>query len=222
MQKKTLLVVSVLVTFMLLACLGMQEMDPTNLKGTHAKARFINVTYTLAWQDYQRFASLENLKPEAVELLKTKRVVLLALHKPVFDMNGGEEDVGIQALSAVAFNLFLDKLMGLEMGWYVATEQDQTPTEIMAAARTINVTAKNDVLRRAIIEAGLAEGDTQTTATLSPAVTGLLIELLRVGIHAVRAMLTQRGLDEAQMTAAWQASWDAVKTLDPNSLVVLQ
>jgi hypothetical protein len=84
------------------------------------------------------------------------------------------------------------------------------------------VTAKNDVLRRAIIEAGLAEGDSTTTATASPVITGILIELLRVGIHALRAMLTQRGLDAAQMAEAWQKSWDTFRTLDPTTLVVLE
>ena len=201
-------------------CATLDSVNPQSLKSNHARARFVNVTYNLAYQDYQRFAALENLKPEARELLKVKRTVLINMHLPIAVLNGHAE---AGTITDAMFNALLDKLMELEMGWYVATEQGESPSATVDKVRTfqLNPEVKNDHLRRAAIEAGLAQGDIKTTKTVSPVVIGALLELLRVGIHAVRAMLTQRNLDEAQMAVAWQESWDTFKTLNPNTLVEL-
>ena len=212
---KLVTILTLCIFTIVVGCAGLETMDPSNIKGAHARARFVNVTYQLAFMDYQRFAGLKNLTPEAVELLKSKRIALALIHLPIAVLNGHAET---GTITDAAFNALLDKLLELETGWYVATAKDQTDDQVMSKANTfaMNPTVTDDHLMRALIESGLIEGNTK-----NPMITGVLIELLRMGIHAVRAMLSQRGLDEAQMLEAWQASWDTFKTLNPNNLIVL-
>ena len=201
-------VTALLVTFMFFAgCAGMGQLNPANLKGNHSRARFVNVTYNMAFLDYQKYAALPNLKPEAIELLKTKRKVLVNLHLPISLLNNHAES-GI--ITDAMFQALLDKLLELEMGWYTDPQKMTT--------LNLDPKIKDGHLKRAAVEAGLVG---ETTAQIDPMFMGVLLELLRAGIHAVRALLSQRNLDEAAMAEAWKASWAQFKTLDPNALVAL-
>ena len=190
------------------SCAGLIQMNPANLKGNHARARFINVTYIGAFLDYQKYAALPNLTPEAKNLLKTKRHVLANLHLPISILNGHAE-TGI--ITDAMFDAMLDKLLELEMGWYTDPQKMTT--------FALDPKVQDGHLRRAAVEAGLM-GD--ISAQVDPIFVGVLLELLKAGIHAIRALLSQRNLDEAQMEEAWRASWTQFQQLDPTQLVTIQ
>jgi len=205
-MKKIVALILSFVFFM--SCAGMSQLNPANLKGNHARARFVNVTYSMAFLDYQKYAALPNLTPEAIQLLKTKRHVIANLHLPISILNGHAE-TGL--ITDAMFQALLDKLLELEMGWYTDPQKMTT--------MKLDSKIKDSHLKRAAVEAGLVA---ETTAQIDPMFMGVLLELLRAGIHAVRALISQRNLDEAQMKAAWEASWTQFKTLDPNTLIVLE
>jgi len=205
LKKMTVLLVT-LMFFM--SCAGMGQLNPANLKGNHARARFANIIYNLAFIDYQKYAVLPNLKPEAVELLKAKRKVLANLYLPISLLNGHAE-AGV--ITDAMFQALLDRLLDLEMGWYTDPQKMTT--------LALDPKIKDEHLKRAAMDAGLFG---ETSAQIDPIFMGVLLELLKAGIHAVRALLSQRNLDDAAMEEAWKASWAQFQTLDPNTLVVLE
>ena len=202
-MKKALIYI-LLVTFLFQGCVTLLELDPQNLKTPYARARFVNVTYTMAYADYQRFAVLPNLKPEAVALLKTKRTILVNLNVPIEILNGYAET---GTLTDAMFNELLRKLTELETGWY--TEQSMR-------------TASADVLRRIINEASLRGGTDEQAIMGDPMFIGILIELIRTGIHAYRAIMSQRNLDAAQMEQAWRISYDDFRALNVLELATIK
>ena len=209
MIKKYVIYLVVLCFFVnFVACAGLSGLNPANLKGNHSRARFINVTYTMAFQDYQTYAKLENLKPEAVQLLKTKRKILANLHLPISLLNNHAES-GI--ITDAMFHELLNKLLDLEMGWYTDASQMTT--------FALNPEIKDSHLKRAAVDAGLLCG---TCPQVDPIFVGVLLELLKASIHAIKALLSQRNLDDEAMKAAWETSWAQFKILDPNALVVLE
>jgi hypothetical protein len=194
---KKLLIVSLAVMFF--GCSILSGMDPQSLKTPHARANFINVTYTLAFADYQRFASMPNLNPQAKVLLNAKRAILARLYIPVSLFNGHAET---GTITDAMFNELLNKLMDLEQNWY---------TQSMAVT-------DGDV-RKMAVEAGLIG---ETSAQMDPIFIGVLLELLRNGIHAYRAIQQQKHLDAIQMEAAWRDSLAKFQALDVNGLIVIQ
>jgi hypothetical protein len=205
MKRLKIVSIFVLIIFTIVACVGLSGLDPQNLRMPHARARFINVTYTMAFADYQRFAVLENLKPEAITLLKAKRTIMVNLNLPIAIFNGHAET---GTITDALFNELLHKLTEMETGWY--TEQS------MGAAT-------DTALRLLIYKAGLKEETiTEQTIMGDPIFMGILIELIRTGIHAYRALMSQRDLDAAQMEQAWRTSYDDFKALNVLDLVTIK
>lgn len=213
----------------MVGCAGM-GINPANLKGNHARGNFVNRTFMAAWADYQRYAMLENLTPDAKTLLKQKRVILAEFVNPLYGpviMFNRTIETGV-LLDDAAWNAMLDKLVELETGWYINGEM----YDGKAAPQTQNLDPKlvfkneqatdadlNKLIQIESVKAGIRK-DTGTEA--QALWEGLLIELIRTGIHALRAMLSQRGMDEAQLETAWVESWGVVKALNINDLAVIQ
>jgi hypothetical protein len=195
--------------FLFSSCAGLL-INPEALEAPKARAKFINTTYDLAFKDHQRFAALPNLRTEAKTLLNTKRTMLIHMNPFIATYNGYVE-TGV-APTDVMFDELLGYLANLESGWYTDTSQ--------AKSFTIDPEITDAQLRRALTEAQILEKS--TSAQMDPMFMGMLIELMRTGIHALRAMLAQRGLTEEQMSAAWQTSYDNFRTLDPHMLPILQ
>jgi hypothetical protein len=100
------------------------------------------------------------------------------------------------------FNELLNKLMDLEQNWY-----------------TQSVAVGGEDVRKMAVEAGLIG---ETSAQMDPIFIGVLLELLRNGIHAYRAIQQQKHLDAIQMEAAWRDSLAKFQALDVNGLIVIQ
>jgi hypothetical protein len=194
--------------FLFSSCAGL-AIDPRSLETPKARGKFINTTYQLAFQDHQRYSALPNLRPEAKVLLNSKRTMLIQM-KPFISTYNGYIETGTVPTDAM-FDELLGYLAGLESGWYTDTNQ--------ASSSALNSDVSDVHIRRALNEARILEKGTKSQ--MDPIFMGLLLELMRTGIHAL-AMLAQRNLTEEQMAVAWQTSWDNFKTLDPHALPVLQ
>ena len=195
-----LVTIFTLIAFLFVGCALMSGLDPQSLKTPHARSLFVNKTYTMAWEDYQRYAVLENLRPEAVTLLKAKRMILANLHLPIAVLNGHAE---VGNITDAMFNELLGKLAGLEEGWYTTSSQAQA-----------------NVDRTVVVESSIVSSE--TSAQMDPIFMGILLELLKSGIHAWRAIQQQRHFDAEQLATAWQESFDKFKTLDITQLVTIQ
>ena len=199
------------VAFLISGCAGL---DPRNLKSNHAKANWINNTYIQAFQDHGRYSGLQNLTPEAKTLLNSKRLILIEIADPLYGPVPVFNNYIVtgQIITDAMFNGILDKLLLLETGWYTDTSQMQ--------AFALNPKFTDDQIKAELIKANIL--DSAISTQTDPMFMGVLLELIRTGIHAIRAMLAQRGLDEAQMIEAWKGSWASFKSLDPESLVILE
>jgi len=218
--------VSLIIAIALLAsCAGM-GVSPADLKTPHARGRFVLNIYNAAFADHQRFAELENLKPEAKNLLNDKRKILLELGDPLYGpvtifINNIETGT---PLTDAMFNAILDKLIMLETGWYTSTDQAQVfelkPQNVFKKPEDQTDENLQKILARTVVEAQLVPSGPQ--AQISEVLIGSLIELARLGIHALRAMLTQRGLDEAQMTVKYNEELARFKSLNLGALKELK
>lgn len=219
---KKLTVLFIIFVF-LAGCVGSQ-LNPANLKTPHARGRFVNVTYSMAFADYVRYSQLPDLKPSAIKLLNAKRKILIELADPIYGpltvFNQHIQD-GVLITDGM-FNALLDRLLLLETGWYTESGQARVdkPTVFTLTPQSVNKqnpTQKDleDVLKRFASEAGLTA---DLTPQMSEIMLGTLIELLRTGIHALRAMLQQRGWDEEQMAAGYAESYSNFKALDMTAL----
>ena len=112
-------------------------------------------------------------------------MVLVNLYLPISILN---EHAAVGTITDAMFNTLLDKLMELETGWWTDTSQAQ----IFA----LNAKVTDAQIKRAAIQVSLIG---ETSAQVDPIFMGILLELIRNGIHAIRAMLTQKDLDETQI-----------------------
>ena len=209
------IIATILAVAFLTSCATM-GLDPADIEGNHARARFITYTYNAAYTDYQMQAALPNLRPEAIEVLKAKRALLFHMSDPIYGpvaIFNNWTATG-QVITDTMFEGVLLKLLELETGFYTDAAKMQTFTLKGQGGAEV----QDAHLKRAIAEAGLAGPE----GAKNPAFIISMIELLRVGIHAIRAILSQRNLDEAQMIESWQAEYDIFKTLDRNALIVLE
>jgi hypothetical protein len=207
------------------SCAG-TSINPANLKTPAARTRFVVATYNAAYADHVRFSNLPNLKPEAKKLLNTKRRILIELADPSIGpitMVVDNYENGAPFTDAL-FNALLDKLLLMETGWYTSDSQAQvfelTPQSVFKDPKAQTEENLDKILKRSAQEAGLISD--KPTAQISEILIGTLIELLRAGIHAVRVMLQQRGMDEEQLAADCVKVITTYKTLDPNSLKILE
>ena len=219
---KKLIAILVTIAF-LTACAGM-AINPASLKTPHARGAFANNTYAAAYADHSRYASLDKLKPEAKELLNAKRKILIELKSPIGPLTIFNEYISTgNLISDSMFTALLDRLLLLETGWYTDESQAQvfqlTPQSVF---KDPNATEESldAVLRKTAEEASLISAG--PSAQISEMLVGLLLELVKTGIHAIRAMIELRGLDEAQLAAKYQESLARVNSLDPNALKILE
>jgi hypothetical protein len=215
------------------SCAGMNQINPAALKGNHARGNFVNKTFLGAWGDYQRYAVLENLTEEAKVLLKQKRAVLKEFVNPLYGpiILFNRSIAGEELITDAAWDAMLDKLVALETGWYVngdaytgkstAMVQKLDPKVILEKFKPEQQT---DAVLNQIIQAEATRAKIRKdTGTEAQALwEGLLIELIRTGIHALRAMLAQRNMTDEQLGTAWTESWTAIQALNAESLVVIQ
>ena len=212
-------------------CAGMSQLNPANLEGNHARGNFVNNLYLNAYADYQRYAALPNLTDEAKQLLKVKREIIYNMGEPTYGavvLLNSQIQTGIPITDA-AWNAMLDKLLNLETGWYTEGSQYTVPNPQVFKLDPQTVLAKspqeqrteenlNRILHRTTIEAQLAKDTPGVQAIWE----GILLELIRAGVHAVRALIAQRGLDPVQMEAAYNDSYAKFKALDVNQLIVIK
>jgi len=219
------LVILLILSSFFVSCAGV-GISPADLKSPHARGRYVNRIYQMAYADHIRYANLENLKPEAKKLLNTKREILIQLTEPIYGpiivLNNH-----IQTGSAITdemFSALLDRLLLLETGWYTDDSQAQafklTPQSVFEKPEQQTEENLDKILTRTAQQAHLLADGPQ--AQLSGVLVGALLELAKVGIHALRAMIEQRNWDEAQLSEAYQESWTAVQKLDANTLKVLE
>jgi hypothetical protein len=179
------------------------SMNPANLETPHARARFVNVTYVAAYNDHVRITQMENLTPEAMELMNTKREILMVLQAPISILNGY---VATGNVPDALYEELLQMLLELETGWYTQAQ--------------IQKDALDEALMKLIRDAGIMDEVVarNAEAQMDPIFLGVLIELLRTGVHALRAMLSQRNLDAVQMKTAWEESLAQFRAADPTLL----
>jgi hypothetical protein len=217
MKVKKVLVLLVLTCFFvnILGCAALQSMDPTNIKGNHARAGFVNKVFIGAFNDHVRYSNLSPLRSEAIDLLNAKREVLIGLKIPVSLFNGYVVEGKI---TDAAYHELLNLLLDLEMGWYTEPGQAiQSPT--LALKFNIKVTPESEAaIRKALEEAGLLEPAIKAAYSATFIDPIIIIELIRIGIHALNAVVSQRGYDEVQMKAAWELSFATFNKLDPSTL----
>lgn len=222
----------ILVTLMFfVGCASMGQLNPTtSLTTPKARARFVMVTYIGAYNDYIRFSAIPNLRDEAKDMLNKKRKLLLNVNDPIvgipFYVNLVETG---QPLTDAAFNALLDKLTLLEMDWYVNDKQytSENPTRFVltpqqALGNALPEQKTDENLRRGIIGASsnarlisIKKGE-----KISGVLVGGLIELIRLGIHAYQALLTQQNLTPEQLEAKYQEALIAYRALDMSKLAV--
>lgn len=190
--------VSVLMAIMFFM-VGCAAMNPHNLKSPYARANFVNNTYISIWNDYNKIASLENLKPEVKPVLEAKRILIVNLKLPISLLNGFAES---GTMSDAMYNELLNRLLDLETGWY-----------------TNQSVRSDELIRKAIEEGGIVS---ETSTQVNPVFIGVLIELLKTGLHAWNAILKQAGYDEAQMQVAWGESRARFNALNISDLVVVK
>ena len=210
------IVATLLTICFFVSCAGM-GVSPTDLQTPHARGRFVLMTYVRAFQDHQRFAALPNLTDDAKKLLNAKRDILIAMNQPAI----GPIPVFVnyietgQVITDLVFDAILDQLLLLETGWYTDSKMDKTFMLRPSAKNTEK--ELDDAITKAAVEASLVKAD-----KFDPIVVGSLIELIRLGIHALRTLLEQRNLDELQMAEAYNVALEQYRSLDMNALVVLE
>lgn len=193
--------------FFSITFIGCAGLNPYEIESDHGKAAFANKIYTSAFHDYNRIAKLEGLKPEVLTMLKAKRLILVELKDPMYGpvtLINQKVELGEYITDSFYVGL-LDKLLELEAGWYTYQTKNITDNELMAMA----------------IESDLAPVYDKDSAVKSTAIWPVLLELLKIGIHAFRAMMSQRGLNEEEMEQEWIKSKEIYDSLNVNDLVVL-
>jgi len=226
-MKKFVVFLMIVVFFIqFVGCAGM-NINPADLKTPHARGRFVNAIYIAAYNDHVRYANLENLRPEAKELLNAKRNILIELADPLYGpipIFNTYIETG-EIITDSMFNGLLDRLLLLQMGWYTdpkAYSADGPTPQVfrLVPAKDNTEDQLKTALKNASAQASIISD--KPTAQIDPIVIGTLIELLRIGIHAIQTMLQQRNLDETQMAEAYQESLAQFKLLDPTTLKVLE
>lgn len=224
-MKKFLLVFIAIMFFISCATTGTLSTSVTTPK---ARARFVMVTYTAAFNDYVRFSVMPNLRDEAKELLNTKRQILININDPAVGIPFYVHMVETgQPFTDAAFNALLDKLTLLETGWYVNDKQyisenptkfTLTPQETLKGIKAEQRTKEN-LAKAIIVTAGRADLITlKKGVKLSGVLVGGLIELIRLGIHAYQALITQQNLTPEALEASYQEALTAYRALDMSKL----
>ena len=205
------------------SCAGM-NINPADLKGNHARANFVNQTYLMALSDYSYYASLPNLTEDAKQLLRAKRLILVNLidqfYGPVTLFNRAVE--GSELITDAAWNEMLNKLLELETGWYTSNTVESlekmyaggAEPQMLALDKEKN---PDEAIMRVAQQASLVKDGEKSQLLWE----GILLELIRTGIHAIRAMLAQRGMDEAALATAWQTSWGKIQAIDTAAIVTI-
>ena len=210
-----------------IGCAGM-NLNPAELKSDYAKGNFANTLYGDAYADYQKYAALPNLTDQAKELLRIKREIIYNLGEPSYGaiaVLNNMVQTG-EPITDEAWNALLGKLLNLETGWYTNDTQYASANPQVFSLDPKAALSKvpeeqrtnenlNKILYRTSIEASLVDGGAKKQALWE----GLLLELIRAGIHAVRALLAQRGMDEAQLQEAYNNSYAQFQQLDVNQLI---
>jgi len=215
-------VISLLIVIsFLVSCAGM-GINPADLKTPAARTRFVVATYNAAYADHVRFSNLPNLKPEAVQLLNTKRRILIELADPALGpitLVVNNYEGGIPFTDSM-FNAVLDKLLLMETGWYTDESQAQvfklTPQNVFKDPASQTEANLDAALTGLSQKAGLLSSE--PTAQLSEIMVGSLIELLRAGIHAARILWQQKQMDETAIAADCVKVIAQYKTLDATAL----
>jgi len=218
------LIVSIMAIVFLVSCAGW-GLNPANLKDDHARGNFVNKTFLMALADYSYYAKLPNLTDEAKVLLRAKREILVQMLDPFYGpvVLFNRAVVGGELITEEGWMAMLDKLLTLETGWYTGSSKAETIQMYTgeAAPQTFNldkVKNPDSLIVQAGQQASIIKSEYRTQAIWE----GLLFELIRTGIHAIRALLAQKGMDEAQLAAAWAESWAQIQAITPESIVVVQ
>ena len=202
MKRIVSLAIVVLFFINFIGCAGLQPADLTTPK---ARGTFVNNTYHAIWNDYQTYAQYANLSEDAKDLLRAKRTIIANMHIGVSVFNG---HVQTGTITDAAFQAILDKLLEIQLNWYM----------IKSSAWYLSEDVSDAKLRKLIWEAGLVSG---TSAQTDPLFMGVLLELLRTGVQALRQLMAQRGLDEVEMAAAYNESWIKVQSLKVADLIII-
>ena len=232
---KKLFVLFICVVF-LFSCAGMSELNPVNIKGNHARGNWVNRTFLAAWVDYQFYAGKPNLTEAAKELLKTKRIILKNFIDPVYgpiNIFNSAINEGVVVTDQM-WTAMLDKLLELESGWYTTGEMytgevnpiaySLDPKRVLEKAPEDQRTDENlnKILKSESINASVIKDGMTVTGAKEQIATGIIIELLRTGIHCLRVLLQQRGKTEEELTVLYRESWERIQQLDANTLVEIK
>lgn len=225
---KKLFVLFLAITFFA-SCAGM-NLNPAALKGNHARGNFANQTFLAAWNDYQFYAAKGDLlTADAKDLLRAKRTILAEMVNPLYGpiIRFNSLVAGGELIDDAVWNAMLEKLLMLDQGWYTKAEMytgeetaqvfELTPQSVFKNPEQQTKENLDKVLNATAVEANLKQ-EIESQAIWE----GILLELIRTGIHALRAMLAQKGLDEAALAVKWQESWAKIQTLDPVALIVIE
>ena len=205
------------------SCAGL-NINPADLKGAHAQANFVNQTYLMALSDYSYYARLPNLTEEAKQLLRTKRIVLVSMidqfYGSVVIFNRAVE--GGALITEAGWNEMLNKLLELETGWYTSNTVESLEGMYIGSAEPKMLALdkeKNpdEAIMKLAQQASLVKEGERSQLLWE----GILLELIRTGIHSIRALLAQRGMDEAALADAWQTSWGKIQAIDTAAIVTI-